>query len=390
MCLSVNLVCTGCGAPLQMDEENQRGYVTGSAFLREQPLCQRCYRLIHYGQFSPGNVTEEEYRSSVMRSLSRPSLVLYVIDLFDLAGSLVRGLAGTLRGNEVWVVGNKVDLLARELSRERLSNWLVREARRNGLEATRVVLLSARSEEGLDGLWRELLAHSRGRQVVTVGMANVGKSSLLNRLLAKSGQLDGQALTTSPYPGTTLSGMSVKLGGSGMVLADTPGLLGKYRLQDRVCRDSLKWIIPEERVRPRIYQLQPDQTLFLGGLARLDFIAGQPQPFVIYAANQLTVHRTKLDHADELYHRQLGLILNPPCSDCDASLRELRSKNVSFEDGKPVDLVIPGLGWVRLSGRRVKLRIHLPSGIEVSVRPALGGRFGSADKKVSRGQSRVR
>lgn len=366
-----------------MEAENERGYVTSSAFLREQPLCQRCYRLVHYGQFTPGSVTEDEYRTTVMRALSRPSLVLYVVDLFDFSGSLVRGISGSLREHKIWLVGNKVDLLPRELSRERLSSWLLREARRHGLEVHEVFLVSAKTGEGLTKLWEAVKLQARDRQAVAIGMANVGKSSVQNRLLQEAGQLEGQAFTVSPYPGTTLGGFALKLGGSGVTLADTPGLLGRFRLQDRVCQRSLAEIVAREQVRPRVYQLKPEQTLFLGGLARLDFISGPDQPFVVYAANQLTVHRTKLVHADELYARQRGAILSPPCADCDDSLKALKPKNMSFEDGKPVDVVIAGLGWIRLSGKTVKLRLHVPEGVEISVRPALGANRGG---KVGKGR----
>lgn len=366
-----------------MEEENKRGYVTSSAFMREQPLCQRCYRLIHYGQFTAGSVTEDEYRTSVMRTLARPSLVLYVVDLFDFSGSLVRGISGSLRDHEVWLVGNKVDLLPRELSRERLGSWLFREAKRHELDLREVFLVSAKSGEGFAKLWEAVRTRARDRQAVAIGMANVGKSSVQNRLLEQAGQLDGQAFTVSPYPGTTLGGFTLKLGGSGVILADTPGLLGRFRLQDRVCSDSLKAIVAQERVKPRVYQLESEQTLFIGGLARLDFLAGPDQPFVVYAANQLTVHRTKLAHADDLYQRQLGAILSPPCAKCDDSLKSLRPKNMSFKDGKPVDVVIAGLGWIRLSGKVVKLHVHVPEGVEISVRPALGaGRRGTGSGRT--------
>jgi len=373
--VSVNLVCTGCGAALQMEDENARGYVTSTAFLREQPLCKRCYQLLHYGKFTPSSVTEDEYRTTVMRALTRPSLVLYVVDLFDFNGSIVRGLSGSLRDHEVWLVANKVDLLPSELNRERLSSWLLREARRLGVEVAQVFLVSAKTGEGIDILWEAVTARARSRQAVAVGMANVGKSSVLNRLLEQAGQLEGQPFTTSPYPGTTLSGFTLKLGGSGVILTDTPGLLGKFRLQDRVCQESLKTIIANDRVRPRVFQLQPGQSLFLGGLVRLDFLSGAAQPFIVYAANQLTVHRTKLSSADELYQRQRGALLNPPCERCDTSLQTLKSKNMSFLEGKPVDVVIPGLGWIRLSGKTVKLHLHTPEGIDPSVRPALGSRM---------------
>ncbi|MHB1630359.1 MAG: ribosome biogenesis GTPase YqeH, partial [Bacilli bacterium] len=128
-----------------------------------------------------------------------------------------------------------------------------------------------------------------------------------------------------------------------------------------------------QRLRPRAYQLRQGQTLFLSGLARVDFVRGPGQPFVVYVANQLRVHRTKLVQADELWLRQRGKLLTPPCSACDANLGTVRAKKMGFKKGRPVDVVIPGLGWVRLSGEDVELNVHLPERVEPVVRPALIG-----------------
>ncbi len=368
------MVCTGCGTPLQMDDEQERGYVTAEAFMREHPLCQRCYRLIHYGQLAKANVTQEEYRTAVMRVLAKPSLVLYVVDLFDFNGSLVRGMAGVLKNHEVVLVANKYDLLPHGTSMDKVASWLWREARRAGLEPKQIHLVSAKNGFGMDSVVINVQERSRNRNVVVMGMANVGKSSVLNSLMrALDPEDQTDSFTTSPFPGTTLGALTMKMKSTGIVITDTPGLLGTFRLQDRVCTDSLKQIVPKDRIRPRNYQLNVSQTLFLAGLVRMDFIGGQAQPFVVYAANQLYIHRTKLENADYVYKSQVGKLLTPPCETCDTSLRQLVSKRVGFKEGRPVDVVIPGLGWIRLSGKEVQLVVHYPQGVEIAVRPALIG-----------------
>ena len=368
------MVCTGCGAPLQMDDETERGYVTAEAFMRERPLCQRCYRLIHYGQLAPTNVTEEEYRTAVMRVLAKPSLVLYVVDLFDFNGSLVRGMAGTLKNHEVIMVANKFDLLPRGTSVDKVASWLWREAHRAQLEPQEIHVVSAKKGFGMDSVVQTVVQRARNRNVVVMGMANVGKSTVLNSLIrGLDPEEETDSFTTSPFPGTTLGAVTIKVKHSGIAITDTPGLLGRFRLQDRVCAESLKQIVPKERIRPRVYQLAERQTLFLGGLVRMDFTRGQAQSFVVYAANQLYIHRTKLEQADELYAKQVGQMLQPPCDTCDETLRQLVTKRVGFKDGRPVDVVIPGLGWIRLSGEAVQLVMHYPQGVEIAVRPALIG-----------------
>lgn len=385
--MSMSMVCTGCGAPLQMDSEGERGYVTSEAFMRERPLCQRCYRLIHYGEITPANVTDEEYRAAVMRVLSKPSLVLYVVDLFDFNGSLLRGMTGMLAPHEVIIVANKVDLFPVGTNPERVGQWAFREAQRSGLSPFQTIVVSARTGLGFEQLWALVQERSKHRQVTVIGMANVGKSSVLNRLLAEANTGHNQSFTTSPYPGTTLGPLSIQLPGNGLTIVDTPGLLGRYRLQDRVCSKSVRDILPTGKIKAQIFQLLPQQTLFIGGLVRLDFVKGPAQPFVVFAANQLHVHRTKIDNAEQLYERHLGEMLMPPCPDCDESLKHLVPKKMGFKDGQPLDIVIPGLGWIRLSGKEVHLQVHVPKGIELMVRPALIAR--KADRGVRRNESHV-
>ena len=166
-----------------------------------------------------------------------------------------------------------------------------------------------------------------------------------------------------------------------MRIVDTPGLVGRHRLLDRVCGKSLRLIVPSAPLRPRVYQLYPGQTIFVGGLARVDFEQGEAQSFVVYAANQLHVHRTKLARADELYRQHLGVLLTPPCPDCADDLRGLVALPVHVKGDRAVDIALPGLGWVRV-GAEAKLTVHLPQGIAPVVRPAV---FSSAEPQFGSG-----
>ncbi len=373
--MSFSLVCTGCGAPLQMDTEGERGFITSEAFMRDKPLCRRCYRLIHYGQMESVQIGEQEYRTTVMRALAKPSLILYVLDAFDMAGSAVRGLAGVINQHEVIAVANKIDLYPHGSSRDKLRQWLSREALRLQIAHRAMLPVSAETGEGFDALHEMVSRVAGDRPVVVMGMANVGKSTVLNRLLAMAGDVQERSVTASPFPGTTLGAIAIKVAG-GLHIVDTPGLIGRHRLQDRVCGKSLGLILPKAALRPRVFQLEPGQTIYIGGLARVDFEQGEAQSFVVYAANQLHVHRTKLARADELYRQHLGSLLTPPCPECADDLRGLVATPIRVKGERPVDVALPGLGWVRV-GAAASLTVHAPQGITPAVRPAV---FGVAER----------
>lgn len=191
--MSMSIVCPGCGAPLQMDDPDKPGYLPDAALLREEPLCRRCYRLRHYGQLEPAAVPEDMYRTTVARVLARPSLVLYVIDVFDVQGSFLRGLTGILAQHDVIALVNKWDLLPHVAHPQAVLDWLRRELIAAGVRPVSVLAVSARTGRGIEELAKVVDARGRNKQVVALGMANVGKSSVLNRLLA-----DGDRFTTSP------------------------------------------------------------------------------------------------------------------------------------------------------------------------------------------------
>src|SRR5699024_5065806 len=101
------------------------------------------------------------------------------------------------------------------------------------------------------------------------------------------------------------------------------GIVNEQQMAHYVSTHDLKLITPTKEVKPRVYQLNERQTLFFGGLARLDFLKGKKQSLVCYFSNRLPIHRTKMEKTDELYENHLGQLLSPPDNETMESLPEL-------------------------------------------------------------------
>jgi ribosome biogenesis GTPase YqeH len=380
--------CSGCGIVLQTEDPDAPGYVPESALQRERPVCRRCFRIRHYGEFSRIVVPHDVYEREVSAIARHPGLVLYVLDVFDLPGSIIPGLDKLIGPSDVVAIVNKVDLLPREVHVETLEGWILRELRSAGIRATKVLFVSAQSGRGTAQIVQELRDTKREVAYV-VGMANVGKSTLLNRLLRKQ-KLDEQ-FTASRVPGTTIGMNAVQMeldGGKRMVLVDTPGLIHGDRLIDHLCGQCLKAVLPQSAIHPRIYQLDPGQTLWLGGFARFDFVSGPHQPIVCYVSNDLVVHRTKLERAEVIGSEHADDILKAPCPNCRDALgdktlyriRGERQRPQPSETGPEVvvpltgcDIVLSGLGWITLQGHNIRGYLHAPRQVKVTVRPRLVG-----------------
>lgn len=414
--------CPGCGALFQQDTPDGPGYLPSSAIAAGDPLCQRCYRIRHYGEFSRIAVPSVVYRAQISHISSEPGLVLYVLDVFDLAGSIVRGLADALGRSVVWAVVNKVDLLPRDVRPDTLSTWVRTSLASSGIQVERVLFVSGQTGTGVPEL-ATAMAQSGRDPIYAVGMSNVGKSTLLNRLVHTLGAQDDAAGTVDPVdgqdqrdpftasriPGTTL-GLAWRqantAGGESRTIVDTPGLLEFDRMTDHLCGDCLKVAVPQARLRPRVYQLDAGQSLWLGGFARFDFESGEHQPVVCYVSNALTVHRTRLENADHIGREHADDILKAPCPECRAELGTLRRHPVSVGAGSATDspqrsagdctcgrrgcdIVLPGLGWISLFGTSLTGAIWLPKGIRPVVRPRwIGTSVPSRQSPPSRGQKR--
>ncbi|MFN7658802.1 MAG: GTPase, partial [Dolichospermum sp.] len=85
----------------------------------------------------------------------------------------------------------------------------------------------------------------RGRDVYVVGCTNVGKSTLINRLLFKTKGPKHRLLTTSSIPGTTLNLISFPIGARRKHrpqahLYDTPGIVNEYQMARILTPEELK------------------------------------------------------------------------------------------------------------------------------------------------------
>ena len=115
-----------------------------------------------------------------------------------------------------------------------------------------------------DAIFEAIEDHYEGREIVVIGMANVGKSTFINNLMKSS------ELTSSRYPGTTLDFNELEINGYRFV--DTPGLRNDNSIIMHVKEEDLKQVLPVKKVKPTIFQLRGDQSFAVGGLLRLDFI----------------------------------------------------------------------------------------------------------------------
>ena len=364
--MSEKIRCFGCGAIIQSEDEKKIGFILKNALNNEKVLCKRCFRLKNYHELQKTNLTSDDFLNILQKIGDQNCLVVYLIDLFDYNGSLINGLPRHLNNNDILVVGNKRDILPKSLKDIKIEHWLRRQLKEIGIKPVDVILSSGVKNYNLDLLIDKIDEYRHGRDVYIVGVTNVGKSSLINALLKHYGSGDDNLITTSEFPGTTLDLIEIPLDDQSY-LYDSPGIINSHQMAHLVKDEDLKVIIPKSELRPINFQLNDQQSLYFGGLARMDFISGKHSSFTCYFPKLLKIHRTKLEKSDSLYNRHLTL---KPEIETVKDIKEMKVYDFKLPQHK-VDLVISGLGFISVNCPNAKVKIHVPKGIGVFIREAL-------------------
>lgn len=364
--MSEEIRCFGCGAMIQSEDEKKIGFVPKNALNNDKVLCKRCFRLKNYHELQKTNLTSDDFLNILQEIGDQNCLVVYLIDLFDYNGSLINGLSRHLNNNDILVVGNKRDVLPKSLKDIKIIHWLRRQLKEIGIKPVDVLLSSGVKNYNLDLLIDKINEYRHGRDVYLVGVTNVGKSSLINALLKHYGTDNDSLITTSEFPGTTLDLIEIPLDQQSN-LYDSPGIINPHQMAHLVKSEDLKVIIPKSELKPINFQLDDQQSLYFGGLARMDFVKGKHSSFTCYFPKLLKIHRTKLEKSDNLYNRHLTLV---PEIETIKDISEMNTYDFRLPDYK-VDLVISGLGFISVNAPNANIKIHVPKGIGVFIREAL-------------------
>ena len=365
-----DILCIGCGAPIQTKYKDRLGYTPQSALEKGMETgelyCQRCFRLRHYNEITDVQLTDDDFLRLLHEVGDSNALVVNVVDIFDFNGSVIRGLPRFVAGNDVLLVGNKKDILPKSVKTSKVAQWLTERAHEEGLRPVDVVLTSAQNKQAIKELIEKIEQYRKGRDVYVVGVTNVGKSTLINAIIQEITG-DKEVITTSRFPGTTLDKIEIPLA-DGSHIYDTPGIIHRHQMAHYLSAKHLKYVSPKKEIKPKTYQLNPEQTLFLGGLGRFDFVSGDKQGFTAYFDNELKLHRTKLAGAGEFYDKHVGSLLTPPSKQELPTFPKLVKHELKIEI--KIDVVFSGLGWIRVTGP-AKIVAWAPEGVAVVTRKAI-------------------
>ena len=372
--LDNKIYCIGCGAEIQSENQNKQGYLPKSVVeksIEENNLvCKRCFRLKNYNEVSDVELGAEDFYKLIKTLSKKDGLIVKVVDIFDFSGSWIEDVIDIVGNNkDIVLVANKLDLLPKSVKQNKIKQWLFKMLKAKGIKVKDILLISAIKNHGIEEAAARIDELRNGKDVYIIGATNVGKSTFINKLIELTTG-DKNVITTSHFPGTTLGMIEIPLDRATSIY-DTPGIILDYDIAHYLDAKSLKLVMPKKEIKARVFQLNAEQSLFFGGMARVDFVKGERQSFTLYASNLVDIHRTKLSNADALFEKHLGTLLKPPFEDNISIFKNQVKKSFKIDDRK-IDIVISGLGWITVnSDSGCEIDIYVPEEIEVFVRESI-------------------
>jgi 30S ribosome assembly GTPase len=339
--MSKTIKCQGCGAVLQSDDINKVGY----ALSLDHDYCQACYRLLHYGE------ANTHFHPEDLPSLPADSLIVMVSSVLHL-DLLYNYPVYRYQPDAKYVyIINQIDLLPKDTNLDLLIQNVTKKAKQMGIPFIDIILMSSKNKFDIDNL-KKYLKTFRQKNIYLLGVQNSGKTTIFKTLTNQEKAL------AFKKAGLTQEALSAPF--ENHIIWDMPGLYQEGYLHHLLPYEIYKKLIPDEEIRPKIYQLKNNQSLFLEGLVSMTFQGVDPT-VVLYVDRNINIHKTNETRVKEL-------LLNK-----DKMFKiytdKYEEKSFKIPKGKH-QLTIADMGFVHIVGP-ITVKMNVPKNMHISITEAL-------------------
>lgn len=357
--------CPGCGAIIQTNNPNEAGYIKEEVLNKrlDSFLCMRCFKLKHYNEVKTVKEELTDINNIFKKIANEENLIVNIVDSFDLLGSVIPNINELFPKSKILIVCNKYDLFMRSNRPTKLRTYLKNYFKNKNIKFCDLIVTSSLDEKSGKPIYEAIKQNYNNKNVYFVGMCNVGKSTLLNTISKYS--LDNLRLTTSIQVGTTLDVNAFKL--NEINFFDTPGYYNQKQATYYLNKKSLNLTMPKKYIKPRIYQLYKNDTIFINGYGYLTYMGDVKCGIAFYVANTLMLYRTKNDPI-YYYNKHINDFLTIP----NEQERKDLGKLITYEINvlKTEELCISGIGFLSFS-ENAFLKLSLYEKIDVEKRNKL-------------------
>lgn len=328
--------CIGCGVKLQDSNMLFDGYTADLS----NDICSRCFKLKNYGEYQVSAKSNEEYIDILKSVNDTKDLVLYVVNLLNIEKDIT--MIRKYITNRLILVLTKRDILPKSVNDDKIKEYFSKL----GLDYQDIIIISSNKNYNIDELLLMIKKHKSSKNVYVVGHTNVGKSTLIDKMIKNYSDTKSE-LTISPLPSTTLNKIVIELTDD-LTLIDTPGLVDRENIANYIDYATIKKINAKKEIKPKTHQMKEGQCLIVQDLLRIDYLSGNKNSFTLYVSNDLKVKKHNGKSCNELKNMI----------------------NRSIEVGYNQDIVINGLGFIKVSEKAI-VDVYVDKNVDVFVRDAL-------------------
>lgn len=337
----MNRKCLGCGITLQSCNKDEVGYIREDKLL-DAKYCERCFRLINYGEFKTIETTGEEYIDIYKEINKTNDLVLFLADIFTLNNSI--DIINKYINNKIILVITKYDIIPKSVKENKIKENIKKFDFNSNI--VDIIIVSSKTNYNIDHLFNSIKKEKTSNNVYVTGNTNAGKSTLINKLITNYTDKD-PSITTSILPSTTININKVKIDDD-LTLIDTPGFIEKDNISNYIDPKKLKKVMPNSEIRPITYQLEEGKTLLIDNLARIEYVKGDKNSFTFYISNDIIISR-------------INTITNNRG-------KELVCHSIDAQAGE--DVIVNGLCFIKIT-KKAKLKIYTIDNVGVYKRESL-------------------
>lgn len=362
------LRCYKCGTILQDEKVNDKGYISSEILNNHKSeilMCNDCFdKLI----FNPGPVLDdidEDFYSIIDDARATDSLIVLVLDLFSFEGFASQRFRNSIDSSNVLVVGNKRDLLPKEIDDEVLKEHIRHRLRNTcNLNVQEIILTSSIENYNIDILLERINSLRARHDVYILGFPNSGKTSLVNCLLKHYQNKTTRVISTIDYPGTKIRVFEVPLDRTSN-LYDIPGMSSHNSIQDVVEPTIVNQLLFKKPVSIKSATLSQGNAIAIGGLAKIELIKGPKTNVKMFVSEKIELKTIRSKDTDEVFYNMIEKKIIKPVSKYLTSYEVFDMYDVKVDQDGERDIGILGLGWISFKGNNQTFRVSVPKGVYI-------------------------
>ena len=362
------LRCYHCGAILQCDKPNEKGYIVPESLNRATPIqiiyCDKCFETMKaFNNSELDQNVDKEVLKILEDAYATDAYIIWVVDLFSFNGQLNSEIANRVKKLNVTVIGTKRDLFPSNVKDESLIAYLDERFAEYGIKAKTIRLVDISNKMDAKALIEAMNNARKGHDVYMIGNLTSGKTSLINKAMKGFENKTSRQIRTIKYPGTHVDVLEIPLSRSSFFY-ELPGLSQDTSIVNKLEKDTVKQIVPKKDIKVTNRNMLPGDALMVGSLAAFEMIKGKATAFKFYAAEGVETKKVSIKKLDDAIKENNMRRSVRPVSERLVSFHDYDMFEFAMEnDKKWHDISIEGLGWLSFVSQGQIIRVRLPKGV---------------------------